>query len=399
MWGWARLITAFLLIWQLMLLGQRITREEGMPLIPLTWEQGWRYTVMPLAAFIGGFLIVGNYIRRLYQVESFRMAYQYLFASAFGFFYPRLRVVDGASDLEPGEENLLDMIGGPGVLVIRQGSGAVVEMLDRPSRVFGAGSHFVSRLERLRDVLSLEDQHGESENPKLATKDGIEVRVSNTKYRYRLRTGRSEGDRRRRTTTEPYPFSPGAARNLTYRRVVGEEGITPWDIAVRIAVSGVVNEYINQHQFDDVKTPDYLNPNPRDEIERNVARRRLRDRLRDIGTELLWFDMGHVEPTSEEVSKQHIETWGAWWVGNAKLSQADADAKRRIFLERGRAEAQAEMLISIIETLRETALAADSQKNLRSMVIMRMAQILEALAEPDQPPYPRDLLPPSLPQK
>jgi hypothetical protein len=102
--------------------------------------------------------------------------------------------------------------------------------------------------------------------------------------------------------------------------------------------------------------------------------------------------MGHFEAVDERVDEQFVETWGAKWLGNAKVKRAFGEAQRTSYLEIGRAEAQAEMLLSIIDALDGVE---KSDENVRSIILSRTAQILDGLASDDSSSKnTRDEIPP-----
>jgi hypothetical protein len=100
-----------------------------------------------------------------------------------------------------------------------------------------------------------------------------------------------------------------------------------------------------------------------------------------MGAELIWFDTGHFS-LEKPVDDQRIETWGAEWVGDAKVIQAYGSSQRQVFQELGRAEAQAELLMSIIHSLKSLEIPED-QKNqaVANMFLIQTAQVLESMSK------------------
>jgi hypothetical protein len=286
--------------------------------------------------------------------------------------------------LDPPKENLLDMIGGPGFLNVRSGSVVLLENLQGPSNIYGAGTRFISRRETIREIANLSDQHGRIDSVPAVTKDGIEVDLVDINYRYRLRTGHRPKDYQRRTPADPYPFSTEAMRNMAYKRLVTREGLGSWENAVRIVVEGTITNYVSQHQFDQLTTPLTPEEDVRAEIAKDMEAKGLRDRLRDLGAELLWFDIGHFKPRRIEVAEQHVDTWGAKWEGLASFERAWAESVRLANQEYGRSRGQADLLEGIIKAFNEAGVSENSAQNLHNLIIMRTAQILEGLAEPVQ---------------
>ena len=131
---------------------------------------------------------------------------------------------------------------------------------------------------------------------------------------------------------------------------------------------------------------------PRTEITSNMYKG-IRLRLRTVGAELLWFDLGHFgisDRMKATISDQRVDTWSARWDGDAMVVRSYGEARRLAYQDMGRAEGQADLLLSIIQSLDEAGFEGgygDGEKkeerlrNLRSIIWMRIAQILDASAE------------------
>jgi hypothetical protein len=241
------------------------------------------------------------------------------------------------------------------------------------------------RGETVKEVASLEDQHGFIETVSATTKDGIKVIVKDVNYRFRVRAGRKPGDYTRRTPAEPFPFSKEAVKNLAYNRVVRTTGVGTWQEAVEGAVQGVITDYIYQHKVDPLTTPKPEEKDPRGEIRDRFKSRGVRERFKSLGADLLWIDIGNFEVPDKEVVKQRIATWGALWEGEISIERARGEASRLYLQEVGRAQAQAEILDSIVRGLDIFGLE-DPVDKLRKIVLLRTAQLLEASSEHGQAP-------------
>ena len=357
----------------------------------LFWRT-FRYYFLLLMAFVAAFWIAARYLKDVYELENWKQASQYLGALLFAIRYPRLTVDDGEAQVAPGEINLVKHIGGPGYLIVRSGNVVLLEGVDGAPRVCSTGTNFVTRREKIREIIRLEDKHGYIEKVETFTKDGIYVRVRDLHYRYRLRTGRSVSEQARQRRDDPQPFSFKAVLDMVYQRSVSSEGVTPWHDLVNIAVDSAVTDYIRSHRFDEITTPRFEDDDPREEITDRFYAESLKNRLEGVGAELLWADMGHFEAVDERVDEQFVETWGAKWLGIANVKRAFGEAQRTSYLELGRAEAQAEMLLSIIDALDGVE---KTDENVRSIILSRTAQILDGLASDDSPSKnTRDEIPP-----
>lgn len=414
-WGYLRLLLIILATVFFMLLGRIAFEQIDVVAVTEGWlaQYPWLQVVPPgllnfaallfsgrflrflyllLAALIGALLLGARFVQDTYQLPRFRLAFRYILAAFTGIGYPRLTVDGGKKVIASGELNLLELVGGPGYLSIRPGNVALIEGLTGPLRVLSAGSHFISRSEVIKDTASLDDQHGYIERVPTTTKDGISIEVCDIHFRYRLRTGPPPGVYAQRTPARQYPFSVEAVSDMAYNRPVSTTGLNPWHNAVQSAVVGTITDFINQCRIDYLTAPSVEGGNPRLDIAELLKQPGTRQRLRNLGAELLWCDIGHFdipEPKPEEAEKfkdPRSEKWGATWVGSAAVERAYGDAQRLAYQELGRAEAQAEMLMSILSTLNDIPLAEDPNQNLRKVILMRTAQILEALTERLQPP-------------
>src|SRR3972149_11286049 len=246
-----------------------------------------RYLYLPLAAFIGALLLGARYVQGTYQLPRFRLALRYILATFIGVGYPILTISEGKKKIEAEETNLLELVSGPGYLRIKPGNVALIENLTGPARVLSAGSHFISRSELVKDTASLDDQHGFIEKVPATTKDGISIEVRDIHFRYRLRTGPPPGVYAQRTPAMPHPFSVEAVRDMAYNRTVSSTGLTPWHNAIQSAVQGTITDYINQRRIDYLTAPSVEDGNPRLDIAELLNQVRTRERLRNLGVELL----------------------------------------------------------------------------------------------------------------
>ena len=385
-WGWVRLAGAVLAVFAFAGLSRHFWSEPGAPPAMYFTRWGLRYLVWPVFAIVGAFLVGAGYVRQLYHLPAQRLGIRYLFPAIFGIRYPTLKIVDGRRNLHVGELNLVDQVGGPGYLDIQPGSAVVLESLTRPTNVYGAGLHFVTRLERIREVISLAEQQDKIASLRINTLDGIPVTVQDIQYRYRLRGGRRPGQAEPQSAGNPYPILNSAAREMAYRRNSNAAGVLPWAQMVRNGAEGAIQGYVRPARLDEIATPAPDRPDPRAEISRQAQQATARS-IRGNGAELVWMDIGHLEPLPDDVRERQAAAWGEPWKGQATLNRAEADAERLRLQELGRAEAQAEMLVNLVGALGALDLSGNPRENLRNLIILRTAQILEAMAERQQPVY------------
>lgn len=377
--------------------------KEGFPIFFIQWiivgvirflnfiVYGFRHAIIPVSMFIGVLIASAYYVQDVYELPTFRLAMRYIFASFTGVGYPNMTIKEGKAQIKKGEINLIDTIGGPGYINIRPGNVVLFESLRSPSSVRSSALHFISRFETIREIVSLDDQHGYIEKMRAKTRDGIQVVVRDVHYRYRLRTGRRFGDHEKRRAINPYPYSVQAVKDMAYNRSASSTGLTDWHSTIQLAVNGAITDYIKSHKFDQLTAPSYEDDDPRADIARKMMSKGIRTRLRNWGAELLWFDIGHFEVSEamqSTIEDQRVDTWSARWDGDAMVIRAEGEARRMAYQEIGRAEGQAALLQSIIHALEEARfegeLGDDEHKepieNLRAIVWARVAQIFDAAA-------------------
>jgi len=68
-------------------------------------------------------------------------------------------------------------------------------------------------------------------------------------------------------------------------------------------------------------------------------------------------------------------------LGDANAKRAFSDARRQAYTELGRAEAQAEVIISIAHALENVQMNNDPRENLRTIFLQRVASTLDALRD------------------
>ncbi len=342
-------------------------------------KKSFPFFIPPLVAMVAALLAGARYVQDIYELPHFTYGLRYMLASAFGMSYPHLRIHEGKKVLKEGEVNLIDQVGGPGYVRITPGNVVLFERLSGFSSVAAAGLHFIRRGETIKEIASLEDQEGMADM-QAVTKDGIEVVIREVHFRYRLRAGKRSADVAR-TPENPYPFSTQAVRNMAYNRFVRANGLTPWHDSIQKVVDTVITDYVAQHQLDHLTARAQGDKDPREEIRKIMAHPATRERFKNLGAELLWFDIGHIEIPDRKVAEQRLDTWGAEWIGDAEVRKAAGDAQRIFYQEIGRAEAQANMLMSILSSLKSIENQQGSEENMRNLILSRTAQLLDAMAE------------------
>jgi hypothetical protein len=344
----------------------------------LDWHN-LRFAIAPLAAIIAVLLAGMAYVQDIYALGQMKDATTYVIASMFGLRYPDMIIDGGRRQVPPDTTNLLDAIGGPGFVMIQPGSAVVFKKLTTTSRASVTRSYFLAPFETIAQIASLEDQHGFLDNVQAMTRDGLRVKVRNLHYRFRILPEMKDGKPVQRSLEKPYPYSEDAMQNMTYNLSVTPAGLDPWPAAVRRMVVGLVTDFIATNNLDFLTAPREEGEDPRGSLRNAIFASDLRARLATIGAELLWIDVGHIEIENTDIDSVRVDMWAAEWMGNAKVARAFGEARLLAYQELGRAEAQAELIISITQAMEGIPLSGDSMQTLQNILMARTAQLLDAL--------------------
>ncbi|MBS4058915.1 MAG: hypothetical protein KG029_00820 [Bacteroidetes bacterium] len=409
--AWARLILLFLSLLLFTLLSAALFEEADLgamtadlqkriPVLRLfpSWIvtlgipfSDWRYfrhMLAPLAAVMLVLIAGGFYIRNIHDIPAISPAFHYLFSSMFGVGYPTLEIDGGKTRIDDGEINPVASIGGPGFVLIQPGNAVIFRDLRKPSNIALPQQYFMRPFEMIGTIADLDEQHGYEKEIRAVTHDGIQLHIRDINYRYKLLADKDEnGGNRTRSTQNPYPFSIDAMLDMAYNNSVSEQGPETWQQAVQRTVNGGITDFISVNDIDYLTAPRRDGEDPRRELRMQLFTDNIGSLLRRIGAELLWIDAGHFdiddfpEALEEGVDSQRFAYWAARWIGNDNKVRAIGNAQRIAYQEKGRAEAQAELLKGITESLQGFDLKEDPAANLRKMLLVRTAQILEGMSE------------------
>jgi len=340
-----------------------------------------RYAIPPLAAIVIAILGGMIYVQDIFEFDNFRASFNYMIASLFGFDYPTLTIRNGAKDLKPDEKNTMDKIGGPGYLIVKLGNVVLMERGIGPTRVLGAGKHFIRRFETIRGILDLHEIYRNKAKVEVTTKDGIEVTLRNVEATFRLDTGKQQ----QRTEIEPYPFSVKAVKTAIYDRPVikkKKDGVVElkqedWGDVVMNAISERIGNWVTRQRLDKLTAP--ADEDPRAALRAEFAQKKAREQLKDnLGAELVWVNFGHLD-TPDQVDDQRVETWQSYWRTQIAVTKAQGESIGLAYQDIARAEGQAMILDSISRALQESSTALNTQQ-LADLVLLRISTVIEAMS-------------------
>jgi hypothetical protein len=353
-------------------------------LAPVTQWIYVRYLLAPIGVFLLTMLASALYVQEVYDLERFFPALRYIISSMFGILYPRVEIDGGKLKVPEGQSSVLERIGGPGFALIQPGNAVLFRSMRQPFRISLNRRDFMIPFESFGAMVDLNDQHGSRDEVWTVTRDGIQLNLRDVHFRYRLLTlPQGNGLSQPRTINNPYPFSPEVFQDFVYNRSAGDA----WSTAVGRMIIGEIKDFIGSHDIDYLTAPRRNNQDPRRDLRMQLFTDGNRRRLRTIGTELLWIDVGHLEILEisdliqENVDGQRLAYWASRGIGEANIALAQGEATRMALQERGRVEAQAELLQNITDALQGFEQVGDPAENLRKMILVRTAQILEGIGE------------------
>lgn len=347
-----------------------------------------RYYIAPLAATVLIFVAAARFVNDVYNLNRLPLAFRYILASMFGLLYPQARIDDGR--LQNGQDNLtlINTIGGPGYILIYPDNAVMFRWLRRPSaaRVTSRG-YFMSPFETIGFIADLDDQHGERDEVTCTTLDGIRVSVRDIHFRYRFLLQDVRGRALRRTLRNPYPFNEGALRNMISRLMVTQAGVETWRTAVERVLTGAITDFVNDHTIDELTAPRQDQLDPRARIQEILFSPATRAILRNWSAELIWANVGHFDILRPEVDEVRVDRWRARLARISLAERTRGTAARKAYQELGRAQLQANLIQSIARTLEKVNFRQpDGGNRLRSLFLMRVAQVLDAIYDQTNQP-------------
>jgi regulator of protease activity HflC (stomatin/prohibitin superfamily) len=339
---------------------------------------GIKFLLVPITAGFLAYWAGARYCQSLYQFSTTKEAFHFLASCIWGFRYPNVVVDDAQLKSEFSQGHWITLTGGPGYLDVRPGNAVLLERFDAPTRILSMGRHYLSRFERISDIIDLKDHTLLVPEETTITKDRIVIKIHDASFRYRIASS-ARDDIGRGLSTNPYPFSVESIRKLHYNRTVSQAGVTPWEKLVEITAMSGITDYINEHLFDQIINAGKHGNDPRREIINNIQSVSMRNRLRNFGTRLVWFDIGNYSLSEEYESSSLINSWQAIWMGKVAIDRASGEASRLLNQEAGRAEAQAEKLKSIVNFFKTINFSEDTDENIRNVVLAKTAQVFESM--------------------
>lgn len=366
---------------------------------------------LPLVlALVAAPVLIAHLIHDLHGTGSASEAHDRVNQLLFGSPGPTRRAVVKEGQLDPGEDDIIKRIGGPGSLTVHADSAVVTERQGRLKRVLRAGTHHLEPYERVWEAVDLRPQRWVREVFGL-TKEGIPISCD-VDMLFRIGSpidgnggpGQTQAPEREQASVHREEAVLRAAAGCWIAEDDRGTQPTQWVDRVATLVESTLRDILATYRLDWlIRAPESEQTHPRDEIRRRLEEE-LKPQLNTLGAELVEVDLGQMrikmedsgdpedqetsQTLSELISDQWIDAWQANWQARAVTNRAEGEAEL-LRMDTARIEAQAEMIIGLAEIL-QPLVAGDRTSDPYVLAL----RTVEALSWMSYDPKTRDYMPP-----
>jgi hypothetical protein len=333
-------------------------------------------------------------------LEQRRTALRCLITYALGTNYPYYVVIDekiterteGSRTWLTDEERLVkrtdgdsfgDFMSGPGIVLTGCDHAIVVSSGLRFKGAKGPGVVFTGMSETPKQVIDLRVQL-RAFPVEAWTKDGIGIKVF-TFMPFQIGTGKEKPE-----LGKGFPYRTSDVFKAIYAQLIEHEDLTQtpenlkqlkWYDLPQVVGERTVREIISRYEFDELYAPfeSYEDPDmePRAQIA-GALREKLESVLPELGLQRIGSGISNLMPADESVIEQRIEAWKTDWARKIMLQQAAGQSKRLQVVEKARAEAQIDLIMTVGRRLEQLRVA---DEGVRMDTFARyFIEVLEGLA-------------------
>ena len=348
----------------------------------LGWKVDWQkwLFIMILRDMLPGAVVAGllawlssDFVRAVFGLKTRGDGFDFVKRRMFGLlsFKPYVIIKDGKlpSDKEP-----LMHAGGPGSLIVYKDSAVVLEKAGKLTRVARKGFVTLDAFEKVWDVVDLRP-HRWAYDVSAMTKDGIPV-TCQADITFQIDdAGQPPSEE------EPFPATDQAIFYAATRKWMRETDRSKddqvFDWARRAIIGnteGALRAILARYLLDQLLGPDELNKSHyRSEI-RSKLETELRVSFPDLGVKVTQVELGDIK-VEDKIVQQRMEAWQSLWKRWAKQREAEGEAERLQYVEAAKAQAQADMIVSITQAFQ--SLAAAGAVIPSQLVLLRMFEVLK----------------------
>ena len=368
-----------------------VTYREGFQPVypadpPITFAKIMTLVVFLLPGLLGLWLAIersGRFVREFYSLKNDVLGRDHVLRLVFNLRRGVSATVKDGDFKAEGASETIEKIGGPGSLSIHSDMAALLERGGGFSRIAWPGTTVLAPFERVRTVIDLR-QLNRTKTETAYTKDGIEVK---TEVGVSFKLMKQKDDEHipppeakvswwdllkawiglKVKPSEPPegpPVSPEAIRAIVYTLPAGVN----WDGTV----SSGIGDVIPQKMLDELWAPEDPDRNPRREMVEELFDK-AKEKQRKSGIELIDLSVGPLN-VPDEVVKQRREFWRTIWDKVSKITEAEGEAEALRQQQTARAEAQAEMIQTIMHSFRMMAFSGAAQPS--RQVALKLIEIV-----------------------
>lgn len=320
--------------------------------------------------------LAGRFVHAVFHLDSWTQGVGFLMRHRFGLpgFGPWMRIQKGQIDKELGDE-ILEQIGGPGHLVIYNDSAVVLQRGGKFTRVEGAGFPKLKPFEKIYAVLDLRPKRW-LYTVSAMTKEGVPIKWD-ADVHYQLGDGGKKP-----TEQNPFPLSKkDVFRAATSQWVFAQGGTEMMDWEGRVIISdteGKLRTILARCPLDQL-----IGLTEKD-AEAKAARESIQTQLEDelrqsapkVGAKILRVKLSNLQ-VDDDVTQQWIQTWQARWQSWSEGLLAQGEASRIYLYETVKAEAQAQLVVRIIQALQQQT---ENRRVTPQIILMRLFSVLDRAA-------------------
>jgi len=329
---------------------------------------------------------------------SFGRAFRFVLARIFDISQVYLIVENGQIAVEK-PKGLLSRLGGPGVLVVRQGNAVVLE-LGGKTRIVGPGLHSLRRFEQIKKpaetkgIVDLTPQWASDSNVEnVLTKDGIPLEMEvGVSYQIELK---SETDKRASSHLEggeatsrviegDYPVYEATVRKAVFNTTAGG-----WKVLFPVGPISILRDVVSSYTFDQIFAPDPSQEENPDPDQRTV--RRIEEEVQKrfnaswAGVQFKMIDIQAIHPPAD-VHDRLLRRWTT--AVERKIKLKDAETEREAMIERSRGRAGALDIVDraqwaarnrMVNTVNQLLTALSSTGN--SQIALSFVSVIEELTK------------------
>ena len=360
---------------------QRIPTDDLQRLLRF-WPYIVRNMVPGLASMLIAYWLAAHFVKSLYGLERLGEGSGFLWRWRFGQvgFSPYMRIQEG--DIDKGKDGVLSCIGGPGMLVLYHDSAAVLSRAGRITCLERSKYPALKPFEKVYKVIDLRPQRKRLQIEAM-TREGIPI-TCEVDIRYQIR---GKGQK----LTKRLPFAMSARDALTAATCtwkcephVSEDGELDWEKLVTFAhTMGGLRSILARCPLDQLIRPAYWagHGEPYRQMIRDELERELRLAASEVGAEILSINLGDIE-VQDAVTKQWIDAWKLEWERQMMERRAEGEAAAIAQLETAKAQAQAETILALMQSLQSLVGDADALQS--RLGLLRIVAMLSHMSNDPQ---------------